>query len=123
MLRLSGALGAIGLAILLLSTVLGSAAPQGVNGEPITPSPTADAAGGKALFAAKGCASCHVHRALSGRRGPPEGPDLTNYRADPTFLQRWLADPGKVKPGTRMPNLDLSDAEIADLIAFLNARP
>ncbi len=43
---------------------------------------------------------------------PPDAPD-----------RRWLRDPRAVKPTTAMPNLDLSDGEIADLIAFLNARP
>ncbi len=50
-------------------------------------------------------------------------PNLTSYANDPDFLRRWLRDPAAVKPRTTMPNLDLSDAELADLIAFLNARP
>ena len=47
-------------------------------------------------------------------------PELTNYTNDPAFLRRWLADPPAARPGTNMPNLNLSPAEIEDLIAFLN---
>ncbi len=51
------------------------------------------------------------------------GPDLTGYRNTTAFLQRWLADPPAVRPGTEMPKLDLSEDEIADLIEFLNSAP
>lgn len=81
----------------------------------------APAAHGKALFQAKGCASCHTHQAvaMSGNHGYNAGPDQSNYRADPAYLQRWLQDPQAIKPNTPMPNLNLSDDEIAALIAFL----
>jgi cytochrome c1 len=80
------------------------------------------AAHGKAVFQAKGCASCHVHQAVAASRnfGYLAGPDLSNYRADPAYLQRWLRDPQAVKPTATMPNLNLNDDEITALIAFLN---
>lgn len=34
-------------------------------------------------------------------------------------LRRWLKDPPAVKPGSRMPNLKLSDQDITDLVAYL----
>ncbi|HLU52930.1 MAG TPA: cytochrome c oxidase subunit II [Acidimicrobiia bacterium] len=36
-----------------------------------------------------------------------------------TALKRWLADPPSVKPGSFMPDLGLTEAEIDDLIAWL----
>lgn len=48
---------------------------------------------------------------------------MTAYRNDPALLRRWLTDPAAIKPETKMPALALSDAELADLIAFLNATP
>ncbi|MGH2541665.1 MAG: c-type cytochrome [Ardenticatenaceae bacterium] len=86
----------------------------------------ADAERGRLLFAAKGCAGCHRHEAISSQEdwgiiqtGPPE---LTDYQADPTFLRAWLRDPGSVRPGTGMPNLNLRDEEIEALIAFLSVQ-
>ena len=34
-------------------------------------------------------------------------------------LKKWLKDPPAVKPGTVMPNLNLSQSEIDSLVAFL----
>lgn len=89
--------------------------------------PTADE--GKALFLAKGCATCHQHAAVQTSYGFSIGPDLTNYTNSPEFLRRWLADPQSVRPQTApafgpsnvMPNLHLSPDEIEALIAFLNS--
>lgn len=124
MLRIGTVCGVLGLALLALSVLPWSAPAAGEAIAPVSapmPGSTADAAYGKALFRAKGCATCHVHAAISGVRAIPEGPNLTDYRADPTHLRSWLRDPKAVKPLTRMPNLGLSDAEIAALIAFLSA--
>jgi cytochrome c oxidase subunit 2 len=80
---------------------------------------------GEALFLAKGCAMCHQQDAVRsagkdfGTIGI--GPNLTNLKADPDFLRRWLKDPSAVKPGTEMPTLGLSDGEIEALVAFLGA--
>jgi len=40
----------------------------------------------------------------------------TNTRA---HLSQWLADPGSIKPGSYMPNLHLSDADVHSLVAYL----
>lgn len=86
----------------------------------------ADPATGRALFAAKGCATCHVHVAIAGSgrisSGPGGPPAFTGtYPRDAAYLRSWLRDPQALKPTTTMPNLDLSEAEIAALIAFLQA--
>ena len=118
------ALGVLGLALLVVSAIPGVVPASG--GVVAT---GGDAERGEVLFQAKGCATCHVHRRIPGRTGefgggyPAAAPDLTRYANDPELLRRWLRDPQAVKPTTAMPNLDLSDDEIADLIAFLNARP
>ena len=121
--KLSIALAAAGLALVLWSFVpasaLGNAESQPGVGMPMA----ASAAAGKALFAAKGCATCHVNQRAGIAPGgccQGVGPDLSNYRNDPAFLRRWLADPAAVRPATQMPNLNLSPTEIEALVAFLN---
>ena len=118
------ALGALGLALLLVSAIPGVVPASGG-----AAAARGDAQRGEALFRAKGCATCHVNSRIPGRTGefgggyPATAPDLTSYANDPALLRRWLRDPQAVKPTTAIPNLDLSDDEIADLIAFLNAHP
>lgn len=79
---------------------------------------------GRRMFAAMGCVTCHVHRAV-GIAGEVSdfGPDLTDRRFPPDYLARFLADPS-IKPptnGKRMPSLALRDKDIAPLVAFINA--
>ena len=128
MIKLSIALAVIGLALVLLSALPGRAltpvaqpaAPAA--SLPAAPAP-ANAAYGKALFSAKGCATCHHHDAVpSSGLGPGgEFPDLTTYRWNADYLRTWLKDPSAVKPGTYMPNLELKQDEIEALIVFLSA--
>jgi cytochrome c553 len=80
---------------------------------------------GRRIFAAMGCVTCHVHRAV-GIAGEVSdfGPDLTDRRFPPDYLARFLADPS-IKPptnGKRMPSLALRDKDIAPLVAFINAQ-
>ncbi len=53
------------------------------------------------------CFSCHV-RGGKNPEGPPEGwaPDLAmaRQRLNPDWIIRWLQDPQKVQPGTKMPS-------------------
>lgn len=92
-----------------------------------SPTPAAVAADpeyGRALFMAKGCATCHLHaEANVGSHFSQVGPSLTFYRADPVFLQSWLKDPQSIRPNTQMPNLELKKTEIDALIAFLATNP
>ena len=81
---------------------------------------------GEVLFRNKGCISCHMNTRVPGPQGQHFSaasggpPNLSDYRNDPDFLRRWLADPRSVRPDGWMPNLGLSAAEIDDLIAFIN---
>jgi cytochrome c2 len=69
------------------------------------PDPTLVAAG-RDLFGRWQCVKCHV---VAGKlpNQPPENmaPDLANVprRLRAEWLHPWLADPGKIQPGTRMP--------------------
>ncbi len=86
-----------------------------------------EAADGAAAFRAKGCASCHT---VKGFAAGEVGPDLTHFAQRKTFagaifpndernVRAWLRDPPGEKPGSKMPDLDLTEDEIADLIAYL----
>jgi cytochrome c2 len=77
---------------------------------------------GHRLFVAKGCITCHVHREVKGSGVVKVGPELTQMRYAADYLARFLENP-TIKPVTgpnRMPNLRLTQTEIAALVAFLN---
>jgi cytochrome c oxidase subunit 2 len=92
------------------------------------PVPSADdAARGAKLFTQMTCVKCH---AIAGNgEGGQAGPDLTHIQSrstlgagvmqnTPSELARWLKDPQDVKPASHMPNVQLSDAQIADFVAY-----
>lgn len=88
----------------------------------------AEAAVGRNLFVAKGCIVCHHHaeltearRNFSDFRIGPDLPNVTTLTADPTQLAGWLKDPSALKADTKMPNLELKEAEIEGLVAFLTS--
>ena len=76
------------------------------------------------LFVAKGCLTCHVHGGVDMVGSMKVGPELTHLRFPADYLAKFLADP-TIKPPTvqyaRMPNLELTRADIAALVAFVNA--
>jgi len=96
------------------------------------PTTTALATRGSQLFQERTCAACH---AVDGRSSSPNvGPDLANLAARETLgagvientpenLARWLKDPQTIKPGSLMPDLNLTDDEIAALVAYLEGSP
>ena len=110
--RLSVVLGLVGAGLVLLSAL-----PAVAEGDPEAVSH------GRALFQAKGCTACHLHREVNPGAGVAIGPDLTEVVLDPAYLRAWLSDPASIRPGTRMPNLGLSSVEIEALIAFINYVP
>ena len=65
------------------------------------------------------CTSCHQIQ----QQGRPFGPALDGVtnRLGAEELHLWLAAPEKVKPGTTMPNLNLSDPEIDAIVAYLDS--
>jgi cytochrome c2 len=85
---------------------------------------------GKQLVAQKGCGGCHVIPGIAGATGTL-GPNLAGVANRPTIaggavmhngqddLKRWVQDPPAAKPGTAMPNLNLSEVEANSIAAFL----
>jgi cytochrome c oxidase subunit 2 len=89
--------------------------------------PTGDAGEGKAVYTRSACVGCHTIRGVSAG---VLGPDLTHFGSRALFgaalwpttaehLVPWLKDPPALKPGSKMPNLNLTDAEARALAAYL----
>ncbi len=110
----------VGVSVLLIGVSLAQAAPA-----------PQSAAEGQALFQEK-CVACHTIGA--GKLVGPDLQDVTNRR-DVEWLQRWIAAPDQVLAAgdpiatqllqdfnnVPMPNQGLNDAQVASLIAFLQA--
>ncbi|HEY4688879.1 MAG TPA: cytochrome c oxidase subunit II [Anaerolineae bacterium] len=89
----------------------------------------AAAQAGRQVFLTAGCAGCHTINGVPQANGQT-GPNLTHVTSRPYIaggtlantpfnLSRWLADPPTLKPGSLMPNLNLSTADIDSLVAYL----
>ena len=103
--------------------------------KPIEKPASGDAAAGMALFNGKGtCIGCHTLQGVEGASARV-GPNLSHLMGRKTFagamfdistenLRNWIRDPSAMKPmrpeqGTGMPKVPLSEAEINQLVAFL----
>lgn len=89
--------------------------------------PATAAGPGKAVFETK-CVACHMVRGTTA--AGIYGPDLTHFGSrtslgaamlpnTPANLDHWLADTQGVKPGSRMPQIDLSPVERTQLVDWL----
>jgi len=97
---------------------------------------------GYQVYLNRRCVQCHTMRFDDAEASvliPPEafnGPELTHFASRNVFagatlpeegetheeaLKRWLADPPSVKPGSFMPDLGLTEAEIDALIVWLES--
>ena len=85
-------------------------------------------ASGEQQFLAR-CGGCHTVRGTLA--GGATGPDLTHLMGrttiaagtlenSPENLAGWIADPQAIKPGTRMPKVDLSADELQAIVSFLS---
>ncbi len=92
------------------------------------PQMTGQAAKGEQEFMSLACVGCHTVNGTAAQG--KVGPNLTHLGSRFTYaggigindyesMAAWLADPQAIKPGTIMPNLHLSQSQIADLVAFL----
>ena len=63
------------------------------------------------------CAGCHAVGGQGGRVGPALDGVATRYAA--AELDAWLRDPQKIKAGTTMPKLPLSDQLRGELVTWL----
>lgn len=91
------------------------------NSDPVTvtaPPVAGDAERGQKLVEEVGCLGCHSSHGFNANH---YGPELTGMgsKVKADWLYTWLKDPKHFSPGTRMPDLRLSDQEAADITAFL----
>jgi len=88
------------------------------------------AARGREKFLSLSCVNCHTIRGTVARG--TVGPDLTHLMArrtlaagvvenDHEHLRQWIADPDALKPGSEMPDLRLSPADVDTIVAFLES--
>jgi mono/diheme cytochrome c family protein len=82
-----------------------------------SPSPARVVERGQAAFKDNGCYGCH----MIGKFGTPIGPDLSTVgrKYAPDYLARWLRDPAMQRPSAHMPALELSEADVRALAAYL----
>lgn len=97
--------------------------------------PTGAALQGAQVFFGNACIACHAIKGttLDGKQAIGTfGPNLTHFASRDRFagawlartdddLREWLRDPPKVKPGSKMPNYNLSEEQITQLIAYLQS--
>jgi len=87
-------------------------------------------AAGRSIFESQGCINCHT---LEGYSTPSIGPDLTQLSTRAILgagvldnsrenLAAWLKDPQKYKPGCKMPDFNLTDEQVDQLVTFLWSR-
>ena len=83
---------------------------------------------GARVFAAASCGSCHTIRGTPANG--KVGPDLTHVASRRTlaaltlpntrgFLRAWIRDPARFKPGTRMPAVPLTAAQLGRIVDYL----
>jgi cytochrome c oxidase subunit 2 len=90
---------------------------------------------GARLFQSFSCQGCHYIQGVTGKSTRPTvdyAPDLTHMGSrsvigsgvvpnTPYFMEQWLLDPDKIKPGVHMPNFQLSTPQARDLTAYLES--
>jgi cytochrome c oxidase subunit 2 len=87
-------------------------------------------AAGKRIFETTACINCHAvsGTAANGRFGP----DLTHLMSRQTIasgaaenttqnLRVWIEDPDAIKPGSLMPAMKLSEADLASLVRYMES--
>jgi cytochrome c oxidase subunit 2 len=97
---------------------------------PAAPPPSSRLRRGLRVFLGVGCSGCHTIRG-TGANGKV-GPDLTHFGSRlsigagtlpnrPGYLGGWILDPQHVKPGNKMPGLNLSGDQLQPLLAYLES--
>lgn len=116
--------GSIFLAALFVMITLNSLASR-AGGSAETPwrtfNPTAtDVHDGRVIMERNGCFSCHSVDGFGGRVGPEL--NGVGMRKSEEELFKWIKSPWSVKPGTRMPQFNLSDESILKIISYLETK-
>jgi mono/diheme cytochrome c family protein len=98
------------------------------NSEDFTPlaaaAPQGNPASGKAIVETVGCLGCHVvdekDRSAAGPRRTFGQPlQSIGTKASPEWIYDWVRDPQHYSPATYMPDLRLTDADAANVTAYL----
>lgn len=86
----------------------------GISDEALAGLPPKEA--GKKVFEVR-CKGCHTINGSGGTRGP----NLSNVgkRMDEAGIREFVKDPQAVRPGTRMPQLSLSEKQLEVVAAYL----
>jgi cytochrome c2 len=121
--------------VLVLLSIVGNFFGLGLHrfpGEPRRYTLVGNSQQGRVALEQYGCGACHRIpgvREAHGRVGPSlEKIDEQIYLAGllankPENLKRWIMEPQSVDPKTLMPDLNVSDAEAEDMVAFLYDQP
>jgi cytochrome c1 len=111
-----------------LGAMLITTALSGCSDPSLHPQAGGDATRGSMLLQQYGCSACHT---IPGVRGANAaiGPSLDRlgrrvYVAgvlpnSPSELARWIRAPDVVKPGTGMPNANVTERDATDMVAYL----
>lgn len=96
--------------------------------EPLVTVPGGDPTIGRSEIAANACLACHSIPGVPGAESSI-GPPLDNWAErhfvagsqpnEPQVLIAFLVDPQSVRPGTAMPNMDLTEEQATDIAAYL----
>jgi cytochrome c oxidase subunit 2 len=97
---------------------------------PPPPAAGSEAAAGQAVFLDQACSGCH--RVAGTQATARVGPDLTDVGSrttlgagtaanDPATLARWVTDAPSLKPGVKMPPIQLTARETRVLVAYLDS--
>ncbi|MBC8089652.1 MAG: cytochrome c oxidase subunit II [Phycisphaerae bacterium] len=98
------------------------------SGEVVPDSTDTEALAGRANFMQSGCAACHTIRATMA--GGRLGPELTHIASRLTLaagsfpntaenMYKWISDPQLHKPGSAMPTVPLSAAQLQSVAHYL----
>jgi cytochrome c oxidase subunit 2 len=82
------------------------------------------------MFLQSTCSQCHTIRGTTA--GGAFGPELTHVGSRGTLgsgtlantsehIQRWVHDPQVAKPGTRMPPIEMNDADLQALTSYIES--
>jgi cytochrome c2 len=93
--------------------------------------PGAHADRGQQLIVQYGCGACHTIGGIDTANGTV-GPRLTDFSSDryiagnlpntPRNAARWIEDPHRYEPKTIMPDLGVTPAQAADIVAYLEGQ-
>jgi cytochrome c oxidase subunit 2 len=89
----------------------------------------AEASLGRQVFMENACASCHTIAGTAAQG--TVGPNLTHVASRKTLaaltiannrreLGRWIRNPQEIKPGAKMPGLELSNSQFHAIVAYLS---